>query len=114
MSRYEKDLIRIGHMLDMFDELASYQQMDRGNIIRIRASERNLEIMGEASKHISDELKDRFSDIPWKEIKGYRNRLTHEYFDCEIDILWEIIDHELPELREKLITMRDWMEAHND
>ncbi len=114
MNKYEKELIRVGHMLDMFDELDSYKNMDRGSTATIRASERNLEIMGEASKHISDELKQRFNKIPWNEIKGYRNRLSHEYFDCELSILWQIIDHELPALREQLLAMQCWMEENND
>ena len=63
---------------------------------------RNIEILGEAVKLLSDETKEKYPDIPWKEIAGTRDRLIHDYFGVNIDIVWEIIKNDIPKLKEKI------------
>lgn len=63
---------------------------------------RNIEIIGEASKNIPLEIQEQFSDIPWKKLKGIRNRIIHEYFKVDITIIWFIIQNELTPLEEAL------------
>ncbi|MFQ3674928.1 MAG: DUF86 domain-containing protein [Endomicrobiia bacterium] len=63
---------------------------------------RNLEIIGEASKNVSEELKRKYSTIPWKEINGLRNRITHEYFGLDYEIIWEIVKTDLPKLEKSI------------
>lgn len=63
---------------------------------------RNLEVIGEAAKQIPDSIKQKYREIPWREIVGLRNRVIHEYFGVDLDIVWEIIKHDLPDLKEKL------------
>ena len=57
---------------------------------------RNLEIIGEASKKIPSELKDKFPKIPWKKMMGLRNIVIHEYFGVDLKIIWEIASENLP------------------
>lgn len=59
---------------------------------------RNLEIIGEATKNLSIELKERYSHIPWKGMAGVRDRLIHHYFGVNIDIVWQIVMDELPDV----------------
>jgi len=59
---------------------------------------RNLEIIGEAAKNISEELKRKYSQIPWKDLAGVRDRLIHHYFGVNFDIVWNIAKKELPEI----------------
>ncbi len=59
---------------------------------------RNLEIVGEAAKNISGNLKKSCGQIPWKELSGVRDRLIHHYFGVNYDIVWTIITKELPEI----------------
>lgn len=59
---------------------------------------RNLEIIGEATKNISEELKGRYSLIPWKGLAGVRDKLIHHYFGVNFDIVWNIINDELPQI----------------
>lgn len=59
---------------------------------------RNLEIIGEAAKHISQPLKQRHPEIPWKSMAGVRDRLVHDYFGINYEIVWKIIKEELPTL----------------
>ena len=63
---------------------------------------RNFEIIGEASKNISDEIKKNYPHIPWKSMKGLGNILIHEYFGVDISAVWENIKHELPNLKKQI------------
>lgn len=59
---------------------------------------RNLEIIGEATKNLSTELRAKYPDIPWKGMAGVRDRLIHHYFGVNLDIVWHIIMTELPDV----------------
>ena len=59
---------------------------------------RNLEIIGEATKDLSGELRTKYPDLPWKGMAGVRDRLIHDYFGVNLDIVWRIITAELPEV----------------
>lgn len=61
---------------------------------------RNLEIIGEAVKHISDELRNRHSGIPWKQIAGMRDEMIHEYFGVDLTIVWDTVQNDLPKLKQ--------------
>ncbi len=63
---------------------------------------RNLEVIGEAVKNISEESKSRFPQIPWKDLAGVRDKLIHHYFGVNFDIVWNIVKQELPELLSQL------------
>ncbi len=64
---------------------------------------RNIEILGEAAKLLSNEMKEQYQDIPWKEIAGTRDKLIHDYFGVNIDIVWDIAKNEILTLFQKLI-----------
>ena len=66
---------------------------------------KQMEIIGEASDHISEEIKIKFSEIEWAQIKGMRNIFVHEYFGIDSRLVWEIIKHDLPELKSKVVTI---------
>jgi len=61
---------------------------------------RNLEVIGEASRNLSDEMKAQADEIEWPKIIGLRNILAHEYFGVSIPIVWDIIQNKLHPLRE--------------
>ncbi|WP_396165366.1 DUF86 domain-containing protein [Flavobacterium sp.] len=63
---------------------------------------RNFTIIGEASNRIDNDIKMKFPLIDWNEIRGLRNRIVHEYFGIDNQILWEIIENELDYLIENL------------
>jgi len=58
---------------------------------------RNFEIIGEASKNIPNEFKEKYTDIPWSEMYLLRNRVSHEYFGIDYEIIWDIASNYLPE-----------------
>jgi uncharacterized protein with HEPN domain len=63
---------------------------------------RNLEIIGEATKILSNELKINYPEIPWKNIAGTRDKLIHDYFGVNIDIIWNIVTEDISLLVPKL------------
>jgi len=63
---------------------------------------RNLEIIGEAANQIPMDIRERYKDIPWAQIVGLRYRLIHGYFVVDYDIVWNIIDKEIPDLKIKI------------
>jgi uncharacterized protein with HEPN domain len=59
---------------------------------------RNFEIIGEASNRLPDEFKSKYDNIDWMRIKGFRNRIVHDYFGIDHSIVWKIIESFLPRL----------------
>lgn len=64
-----------------------------------RAIVRSLEIIGEATKHIDFSFRDKYPQIDWKGMAGTRDKLIHDYMDVDYDIVFDIIENELPELK---------------
>jgi uncharacterized protein with HEPN domain len=77
-----------------------------GNLETQDAVIRNLEIIGEATKNLSAELRAAQPDIPWKGMAGLRDRLIHDYFGVNLDIVWQIAAVDLPELTAQIGAMR--------
>jgi len=63
---------------------------------------RELEIIGEASRSLSDNFKKQHEYIPWDAIIGMRNRIAHEYINIDLDVIWEVIKEDLPVLKNQL------------
>lgn len=63
---------------------------------------RNLEIIGEATKNLSSQLRSRYPDIPWKSMAGIRDKLIHHYFGVNLDVVWGVVTLELPELASQI------------
>ncbi len=63
---------------------------------------RNFSIIGEAANRIPDEVKDEFKDVEWRKIVGLRNRVIHDYFGIDLEIIWFIIKNDIPDFKEQL------------
>ncbi len=66
------------------------------------ASERRLQIIGEAIVQMPEEFKEEHPEIEWAKIAGLRNRIVHEYFDIDHLLVWNILKHSLPEFKEAI------------
>ena len=66
---------------------------------------RNLEIIGEAAKHIPEDIRMQHPEIPWKRVIGLRNVVIHHYFGVDLSIVWVIIKKQLPELKKAVISL---------
>ena len=67
---------------------------------------RRIEIMGEAVKNIPKETKDKYPDIPWRQITGMRDILIHEYFGIDLELTWEVAKRDVPDLKEKMLKVK--------
>jgi uncharacterized protein with HEPN domain len=100
-------MLLLEDMVDSVERITGYSVgMDRGAFLSDRktidAIVRNLEIIGEAAARLTDEVRKRDSAIEWRQIIGLRNRIVHEYFGVDAEIVWEIITHDLPKLKSNL------------
>jgi uncharacterized protein with HEPN domain len=59
---------------------------------------RNIEIIGEAARGVSEQTRVENPGVPWKSMAGMRDRLVHQYFGVNLDVVWQVITEELPEL----------------
>ncbi|BBE11054.1 hypothetical protein HH1059_12540 [Halorhodospira halochloris] len=73
----------------------------------------NLELIGEAATHISDEVRDEHPEIPWRMIIATRNRLIHGYLGIDDDTLWSIIQDDVPRLLPQLKALKDEVQSWN-
>ena len=67
----------------------------------VNAVIRSLEVMGEAVKKIPLEIREKYQEIPWKYIAGMRDKLIHEYHGVDLEIVWEVVEKEIPPLKPK-------------
>ncbi len=109
MSKHD-DVVRLRHMLEAARKAVAFlkdrQRADLNTDEQLTlALVRLLEILGEAGKSVSAELRQRHPQIPWKELAGTRDRLIHGYFDVDLNIVWQIVTVDLPPLLQKLERM---------
>jgi uncharacterized protein with HEPN domain len=98
-----EDKIRIQHMIDALNETLTFtdnvsEKDFFQNRMLILSVIKEIEIIGEAASKISEEMKLKYPEIPWKDIIGMRNRLIHGYFEVNIELVWNTIKINLPQL----------------
>lgn len=85
-------MTRIGEYIENYDFIHFIRDFKT-----VDAVIRNFEIIGEASKKLPEEIKEKYSHVPWKEMYYLRNRISHEYFGIDYEIIWDIASKYLPE-----------------
>ena len=98
----ESDLVLLNHLRECIERVREYTGERRETFERSRmvqdAVVRNLQTLGESTQRLSTPLKATEPDIPWEEIAGFRNVLTHAYLQIDPEIVWSVVEHDLPEL----------------
>jgi uncharacterized protein with HEPN domain len=101
------DFQRLQHILTAINEIENYvlnhtkETFIHNSMMRF-ASIKQFEIIGEASNQITDETKNDFPDIKWRDIVGLRNILVHEYFGIDEELVWQIIQDDIPKLKKDI------------
>lgn len=109
------DKVYIGHMLDKSREAVNKV---KGRSRRDYDTDENLryalvhlvQIIGEAARRISEENRKAYSNIPWSKVIGMRHKIVHDYIDVDFDIVWEVVNNDLPKLvteLEKIVSQDD-------
>lgn len=101
------DIIFINHILDSIAAIKSFsldltKEELASNRLKQSAIVREIEVIGEAVKNLSDTLKNNHKEIEWKEIIGTRDKMIHHYFGLDLNVIWLIIQNDLPVLKDKL------------
>lgn len=100
------DRVYLQHIRDAIGRILSYTTSGRDAFLATPQAQdaviRNLEIIGEAGKHLSTDLRQQHPDIPWKQIAGMRDEMIHEYFGVDLRIVWNVIEQHIPPLSQKV------------
>jgi len=102
----EKTREYIDYLQDIFESLEKGEEFIQGLEFEefkkdektIFATIRALEVIGEATKRIPNSLKNRYPDVPWQEMAGIRDKLIHDYFGVNIEVVWNTVKQDLPGL----------------
>ncbi|HOE21132.1 MAG TPA: DUF86 domain-containing protein [Spirochaetota bacterium] len=101
----EDILLSINKIENYICNIQSYEEFIKNDIV-VDAVLRNLEVLGEAANKISLELKNKYTEIPWKRVIGLRNIVIHGYFIVDLSIIWKIINEQSPALKTQIITIK--------
>lgn len=107
----KEDLPFIEHILDSINAIELFSKGLKkedltSNRLKQSAIVREIEVIGEAVKNISENLKNKHREVSWKEIAGTRDKMIHHYFGVDLNIVWEIIRKDIPELKEKIFKIK--------
>ena len=100
------DRAYLEHIRDALERIVEYAAGGRDAFFADAKTQdaivRNLEIIGEAAKRVSSETRGRAPDVPWKAVAGMRDKLIHDYFGINLEIVWRVVERDVPVLRENV------------
>lgn len=110
-------LLYVEHMLDCIARINEYTEDGVDAFLQSRliqdAVVRNLQVLAESSQRLPDSLKDQTSDIPWRDISGFRNILVHDYLGLDLKLIWSVVDQDLAALHAALRKILNASEDHD-
>ncbi len=103
-SLYLKHIINAISRIEEYTREIGYEDFIKNHLVQDGVI-RQIEIIGEATKRLSNDIREKYSDVPWKDIAGMRDKLIHDYFGIDIDAVWDTVEKDLPVLKKKIINI---------
>ena len=98
---YLRDILEAVRKIERYSEDISFEEFVNDELIQ-DGIVRNLEIIGEAVKHIPEDAKKDYPEVEWRKIAGLRDILIHAYFGIDVEVIWDIVKNKIPNLKEKI------------
>lgn len=112
----KSDKVYLNHILESLQAIIEYTDgLNKQDFFQSRlvqdAVVRNFEIIGEATKNLSNDFRSKHEHIPWKKMAGMRDKLIHQYMGVDLDAVWNTIDGVLPKLKNEIENILDNSES---
>ena len=113
------DTVYLRHILDAIKQIETYlESVQEDKFLQTRlvqdAVVRQLEIIGEATRNLSTEFRVKYSEVPWNQIIGLRNRIAHDYLNVDIQIVWEITQNDIPTLEQQVMQILEEIKGNRE
>ena len=99
---FVEDIITFFERIEKYIQDCRFESFQKNQMV-IDAVVRNLELIGEAANNVPKEITQRYSNIPWSDIKGLRIIAAHGYFKVDLNIIWDIIKKNIPKTKPKIL-----------
>ena len=102
------DLVYLRHIVDAINIVGEYlhevkEDQFNGTRLLQDGAIRQIEIIGEATRHLSKDIRETYPEIPWQDVAGMRDKLIHDYFGVDIEKVWLTTQEDLPVLKQQIL-----------
>lgn len=112
----KNDSVYLRHILNSIERIENYTEgMEKDDFLSSNLVQdgtiRQIEIIGEATKNLSKNIREKYSQISWSDIAGMRDRLIHHYFGVNLNAVWDTVKIDLPILKDEILVILDVLET---
>jgi uncharacterized protein with HEPN domain len=104
--QYLLDILEAIDHARRFAEDVTFEELEGDHRTQF-ALQRAFEIIGEATKQVDDSIRERYPDVPWRKMAGMRDVIAHKYFSVKLEVVWDTIYEEFPQIRPRLREILD-------